>query len=64
MFKFIMIILGEWLWREAWRGRAVGVADLATFLLELGTFGASAASYYNWKRDGNTGLGLSVEEFF
>ena len=29
---------------------AVSVADLAISLLDLGTFGASAASYFHWKR--------------
>ncbi len=38
--------------------RTVSVADLATFSLDLGTFGANAAGYFHWKRVGNTGLGF------
>ena len=43
--------------------QTVSVADLATFSLDLGTFGASAASYFHWKRVGNTGFGVLVESF-
>ena len=45
------------------KGPSVSVADLATSLLDLGTFGASAASYFQGKRVGNTGLGFSVGSF-
>lgn len=36
------------------------VDDLATFLLDVDTFGAGAATYFHWERVGNTGLGFWV----
>ena len=36
------------------------MSALPTFSLDLATFGASAASYFHWKRDGNTGLGFLI----
>ena len=46
---------------KRWNG---SVADLVTFSLDLKTFGASAASYFHWKRCGNNGLGFSVDLTF
>jgi len=35
-------------------GRAAGVADLATFMLHLAAFGASAAAYFHYKGVSNS----------
>lgn len=45
------------------KGQAVSIADLAIILLDLATFGASAASYRHWTTVCNTGLGFYVGYF-